>query len=582
LLTHNEQQQLCSLRAQLKLFSYYCKAVYHLTNYTAIMKKIFVLCTFLSLVFIVQAQTSIPHLQKQGTATQLIVNGKPLLMLCGELHNSSTSGLAFMRPLWQRMAATNLNTVVAATSWELIEKEKGKFDFLLVDSMIDGAREQNLHLILIWFASWKNGASTYMPAWVKTDVEKYPRVKNASGKSLEVLSTFGEASMEADATAFKALMKHIKDIDQQKQTVVMVQVENEVGVLNANRDYSDAANKAYSSIPKQLAMYLTTNKNKLTPELYNVWKANGFKTSGTWQEVFGNSTFNAADDWQALSFYTEELFMAWYYARYVNRVAEAGKEAYAIPMFVNAWLKQPGYAWPGKYPSGGPLPQVMDMWRAGAPSIDMIVPDIYTIYFKLACEQYHRLGNPLLIPETRGGAIGAARVFYAFGQHDAMCFSPFGIDGRNTVAVDEDMQKSYAAIDQIKEIILQNQGKGTMAGILADSTERMQKIKLGDYDIEASLGRGVTIAGGIIINTGPDEYLVAGKGLDILFTLTDKGDLPLVAIEAIDEGTFKDGKWIPGRRLNGDEEHTSIFDGTGLKFPAQIYSIQKIKLYRYK
>lgn len=525
------------------------------------------------------AQTAIPHLQKQGTATQLIVQGKPFLMLGGELHNSSTSGLEYMRPLWQRMANNNLNTVVAAVSWELIEKEKGKFDFTLVDSMIYGARQQGLHLILIWFASWKNGASTYMPSWLKRDIERYIHAKDASGKTLEVLSTFSETAMQADANAFKALMKHIREIDQQDQTVVMVQVENEVGVLNSNRDYSDIANKEYkSSIPKQLASWLTSHKNNLTPELYNAWKANGFKTTGTWEEVFGQTTFDA-DDWKALSFYTEELFMAWHYACYVDRVAAAGKEAYPIPMFVNAWLKQPGYSWPGKYPSGGPVPQVMDMWRAGAPSIDMIVPDIYTVYFKLACEQYHRLDNPLLIPETWGGEVGAARAFFAFAQHDAMCFSPFGIDGS---LLDEEMQKSYEVLGQLKELILSQQGKGTMAGILVDTADMVQKTDLGNYHIEAKLGRNSKVSGGIIINTGPDEFIIAGKGLDVLFVPADKRDLPMVAIDAIDEGTFKNGTWVAGRRLNGDEEHTSTFDGTGLKFPARAYSIQKVKLYRYK
>lgn len=543
------------------------------------MKKIFFLCAFLAQLFIVNAQFAMPHLQKQGTATQLIVDGKPLLMLCGELHNSSTSNFDYMRPLWSRMVENNLNTVVAEISWELVEKEKDKFNFSLVDSMIDGARKQGLHLILIWFASWKNGASTYMPSWVKTDVKKFPRVKDASGKTLEILSTFGQASMEADAAAFKALMKHVRDIDQQQQTVVMVQVENEVGVLNSNRDYSEVANKAFNSnIPKELTTYLISHKNELTPELYNVWKQNGFKTSGAWKEVFGHSSFNS-NDRESLFFYTEELFMAWHYAYYINKVAEAGKEAYPIPMFVNAWLKQPDDSWPGKYPSGGPLPQVMDMWRAAAPSVDMIVPDIYINSFKEVCAQYHRLGNPLLIPETRGGAIGAARAFYAFGQHDAMCFSPFGIDGET---IDEEIQKSYEVLGQLQELILQYQGKESMAGILVDSLENTQKIQLGGYGIEAKLGSGSGTSGGIMINTGPGEFIVAGKGLDIFFSPADKSDSLYIAIDTLEEGTFVNGKWLPGRRLNGDEEHTSTFGSTGLRFPSAAYSIQKLKFYRYQ
>jgi Domain of unknown function (DUF5597)/Beta-galactosidase len=526
---------------------------------------------------------SIPHLQKQGTATQLIVNNKPLLMLCGELHNSSTSDAAFMRPLWQMMADKNLNTVVAPVSWELIEKEKGKFDFTLVDNMITGARQHGLHLVVIWFASWKNSASTYMPSWVKKEVDRYPRVKDQSGKTLEILSAFGEASCEADAAAFRALMKHIRETDQQYQTVVMMQVENEVGILNSNRDYSIIANKAFgNAIPKEVSNYLINNKEKLVPELSAVWRAAGAKTNGTWEEVFGKSVFNDKD-WKAFSYYTEELFMAYHYAKYIGRVAAAGKEEYPIPMFVNAWLKQPDTQWPGKYPSGGPLPQVMDMWRAAAPAIDMIVPDIYMPYFEWVCEQYHRMGNPLLIPETRGGNTGAARAFYAFGQHDAMCFSPFGIDG--DYRIDNPLTESYGILNQLKELILQQQGKGTMAGILVDSSAALRNFDLGGYHIEARLSVWPVksaIAGGIIINIGPDEFIVAGKGLDMMFTPTDKKDLSLIAIDFADEGSFKEGKWIAGRRLNGDEVHTSTWSGTGLKFSQASYSIQHVKLYRYK
>jgi hypothetical protein len=449
--------------------------------------------------------------------------------------------------------------------------------------MITGARMRGLHIIVIWFASWKNSASTYMPAWVKKDTDKYPRVKDQSGKTLEILSAFGDASCEADAAAFRALMKHIKETDQQYQTVVMVQVENEVGILNADRDYSAVANKAFvNAVPKELSHYLTSNKEKLIPELAEVWKAAGAKTSGSWEEVFGKSIVNDKD-WKAFSYYTEELFMAWHYAKYIGRVAAAGKAEYPIPMFVNAWLKQPDTKWPGKYPSGGPLPQVMDMWRAAAPAIDMIVPDIYMPYFEWVCEQYHRMGNPLLIPETRGGNIGAARAFYVFGQYDAMCFSPFGIDG--DYRADNPLAESYAVLNQLKDLILQQQGKGTMAGILVDSSSLVKSFDLGSYHIEAHLStwpQKSAIAGGIIINIAPDEFIVAGKALDVLFTNTDKKDLSLVAIDYADEITFKDGKWITGRRLNGDEVNTSTWSGTGLKFSQSSYSIQHIKLYRYK
>ena len=545
----------------------------------------FIFFSFIFCFFYIGAQNNImPHLQKQGSATQLIVQGNPFLMLGGELHNSSTSSAAFMLPIWQQMKDKNLNTVIAATSWELIEKEQGKFDFTLIDSIVSGARDKGLHLIIIWFGSWKNGGSTYMPSWVKKDFTKYPRVKNSLNKTLEILSPFSDATCNADAAAFKAMMKHIRLIDEKEQTVIMVQVENEVGVLNATRDFSEAANKEFiAPVPKELLAYLLKNKDNLSPALNAVWKANGSKLKGNWESIFGKGFYDKNADWKTPFFYTEELFMAYQYAQYIGKIAAAGKQEYALPMFVNAWQKQPDGAYPGKYPSGGPLPNVMDMWRAGAPAIDMIVPDIYIPQFKWVCEQYHTLGNPLLIPETRGGALGAARAFYAFSAHDAMCFSAFGIDG--DYLVDNELKEGYAVLDQLKQLILKNQGTGNIKGVLLDTSDQVQNITLGGYKIEIKLQTWPVknlLAGAIIINTAPDEFIVSGKGFDVLFIPIMPAYLPLAAIDFVDEGTFKDGVWTKGRRLNGDETHTSTFSGNGLKFPLPNYSIQHVKLYRYK
>jgi hypothetical protein len=533
----------------------------------------------------------IPHLEKQGTATRLVVDGKPFLMLAGELHNSTAGGFDYMRPVWKRMADKNLNSVIATVSWELMEPEEGKFNFVLVDSVIAGARNAHLKLGLIWFGSWKNAGSIYIPEWVKKDYKKYPRAMDEKGKPLEILSTFSKAAAAADAKAFEALMRHIKDVDSKYQTVVMMQVENEMGVLdnmgtspgNARRDFSDAANSAYNSdVPKGLIDYLIQHKQNLYPELSKVWGANGFKTSGSWEEVFGKSFFKPdAKDWKLNSFYTEELFSAWNYAKYAEKVAAAGKKEYPIPMYVNAWLKQPFSFIPGKYPSGGPLPQVLDIWRAAAPSIDFIAPDIYTDEFKWVCDEYTRSGNPLFIPETRGGEIAAARAFYAFGQYDASCFSPFGIDG-DTDAENEPLDETYAVLQKMSPVILQNQGKGTMKGILVDTASRTQQFEMGDYLINAKLagGKSTSIAGGLIIQTGPAEFIVAGKALDIFFL--PKDSTARIGVLAVDEGTFENGKWIAQRRLNGDETHASTWDGTGNKLPADKVSIQKISLYRYE
>jgi hypothetical protein len=250
-------------------------------------------------------------------------------------------------------------------------------------------------------------------------------------------------------------------------------------------------------------------------------------------------------------------------------------------MYVNAWLKQPETSWPGRYPSGGPLPEVLDIWRAAAPSIDFISPDIYIDDFSWVCKEFTRSSNPLFIPETKGGALGAARAFYAFGEFNAGCFAPFGID-EDRYKVNDPLDDTYSILRNMSSVILENQGKGSMRGFLVDSVSREQELTLGDYTIKAVLAtyRKPLISGGIIIQTGPGEYIVAGRGIDVFFTPKD----PLIraGIKAADEGIFKGGKWVPERRLNGDETHASTYDGTGIRFTDQKAGIQKVSLYYYK
>ena len=531
----------------------------------------------------------IPYLEKQGTAARLVVDGKPFLMISGELHNSTCGGFEYMRPVWKKMAAKNLNSVIATVSWELVEPEEGKFNFELVDSTIAGARKEGLKLALIWFGSWKNSGSVYIPTWVKRDYNKYPRVIDEHGKPLEILSTFGKESEKADAKAYAALMKHITEVDYD-HTVILMQVENEMGILDmpgkdpaaARRDFSETANAAYNGpVPAKLIDYLVANKETLFPELKKVWAANGYKTEGSWEQVFGKSTFRPdPKDWQYYSFYTEELFMAWHYASYVESVASAGKAEYPLPMYVNAWLKQPGTRWPGRYPSGGPLPQVLDIWRAAAPSISFIAPDIYIDEYKWTCEEFMRGGNPLFIPETRGGEAGAARAFFTFGEYSAGCFAPFGIDNRMWEENDP-LDMTYAALRILEPLILEHQGKGTMRGILVDEKEPVCRIEMGDFIVEAKLAsRNLKTTGGLIIQTGPEEFICTGRALDVFFL--SKEEKTRVALDIVDEGTFDNGKWIPGRRLNGDETHATTFDGAGLRLPEERVSIQKVSIYKFR
>lgn len=355
------------------------------------------------------AQPDLPRLEKRGAATQLIVGGKPFLILGGELGNNTATTLENARPVWPRLAAMNLNTALVALSWAQIEPEEGRFDWTLVDGLIRDARQADLRLVLLWFGSWKNTWSSYAPDWVKRDYKRFPRVRLRDGTATERLSPFSDACRDADARAYAALLRRIREVDGKTHTVLMMQVQNEVGVIPDARDHSPQANAAFTGpVPRELMDYLQKHRETLVPELRAVWQAAGFRTAGTWEGVFGNYPI------------TEDLFMAWHYARYIGKVAEAGKKEYNLPAFTNAALIRPGYA-PGQYNSGGPLPHSLDIWRAGAPQLDFLAPDIY-FNFKEWAASYDRSGNPLFIPEARGGAEGAANAFYAFGRHRAIGF----------------------------------------------------------------------------------------------------------------------------------------------------------------
>ncbi len=539
------------------------------------------------------SSAAIPHLRKQGAATQLVVDGQPFLMLAAELHNSSASNPNYLGPIWPRLKAMHINTVLTPVYWEFFEPKEGQFDYALVDGQIRDAQSQDLRLVLLWFGSWKNSMSSYVPGWVKTNPERFPRAEDKDGNSIEALSTLSAANRDADAKALAALMRHVRQVDTQRR-VIMIQVQNEVGRMGDTRDRSATANQAFDGpVPKELMDYLIGHKDTLYPGLRKAWEAAGAKTSGTWEQVFGKGAR------------TDEGFMAWNYAAYLNKVAAAGKAEYPLPTFVNAFPSGPNRE-PGMYPSGGPVPEVADIWKAGAPAIDILTPNSYDPDVAGLWTRYHTPDNALFVPETNG-TTGAHTVFYALGQHDALGFSPFGIDSLGVTADggapaapgDLPIARSYATIVQLAPLILENQGKGTMAGALVGPDDPPQKIPLGNYILEVSYARmrrpptpvpaspaggppqTTERAGALFISVGPDEYIAAGSGpVSVAFSPNAPG-APIAGILSIDEGTFVNGRWVPGRRLNGDENGQGKFLRLGGGM-SRNGAIQRVKLYRYR
>jgi beta-galactosidase GanA len=498
----------------------------------------------------------------------LMVDGKPFRMLAGELGNSSASNIQDLKASFPKLAGMGLNTVLVPVSWELIEPQEQKWDFDLLGATLREARKNHLHLVLLWFGSWKNSMSSYAPAWVKQDKTRFPRAELSGGKPIEALSAFAPANLDADRRAFAALMHQLRTLDGKERTVLLVQVENEVAMVEEPMDRGPLAKKAWEAkVPEALVARLSAHRDNLPPDVSAAWRKTGYATAGTWRELFGSSAW------------AEELFMAWHYSRYVDDVAKAGKAEYPLPMFVNAALPRKGRL-PGQYPSAGPVPHLIDAWIAGAPSIDLIAPDVYFGRLDQWCQWYSRSDNTLFIPEIKNDESTAIRALFAFGQ-GAIGFSPFAIETTKEEHA-TNLSRAYA--------LMGGEASWTAspsAGILLDGDHPSRTIVHGGYLLQAhhdytwpwGAPEGKKDpwpeAGGMVVALGEDEYLFFGAGFILTFASTDgKGQ---VGLERVDEGDLRKGRFEATRRLNGDETH----QGRHVRLPPGQPGVQRVKLYRY-
>lgn len=545
-------------------------------------------------------------LQKQGTATQLVVHGMPFLILGGELGNSSAACPQDIERIFPKLKKMGLNTVLVPVYWDLTEPVEGQFDFTLTDKALQQARENDLKIVFLWFGAWKNSMSCYAPLWFKENHKKYPRAYTQSGKPLEIASAFSEAVYEADHHAFSQWMQHIATVDKEEGTVIMIQIENEIGMLEDARDYSREANKIFNApVPAEFMTYLQKNKKALHPQMLKKWESQGCKKQGNWQEVFG------AD------IYTDEIFMAWHYAKYVEGLAQTARSIYNIPLYVNAAMNSRGRK-PGEYPSAGPLAHLIDVWHCGAPSIDILAPDLYDNGFTDWVARYKLHNNPLFIPEIRLTDNNSVRAFYIFGEHDAIGISPFSIeDGSDSP--NSPLVQSYAKLTELMPLLTKYQGKGLMKGLLFDSENKERIIADDDltitarhfftlpWDPRATNGSIWPEGGGILLKLSKNEYIVAGSGIVLEFAKTsekqtiekqkqlgedgfalrndqiktkhDKFKGMRCGIGYVDEVKVdKDGKLHYVRRLNGDQDH----QGRHVRISVGDFKILHVQLYEYQ
>jgi beta-galactosidase GanA len=512
------------------------------------------MCAAACLVSARSAEVEMPQIVTNEGRHALLVDGAPYLVLGAQVNNSS-AWPAMLPKVWPAIAELGANTVFVPIAWEQIEPTEGRFDFAFLDTLIAEARERRVHVVLLWFATWKNNGPNYAPEWVKLDNARFPRVITANGMRLNSLSPHTQATLDADRKAFVALLRHLQQVDAAR-TVIMVQVQNEPGTYGSVRDYSPAAEKLFRApVPATLTRKLG-------------------KTSGTWSQVFGSDA--------------EEFFHAWSVASYIGQIAAAGKAEYALPMYVNCALRDPFTPGkPGAYSSGGPTDNVLDIYRAAAPAIDVIAPDIYmreSRKVERVLELYARPGNPLLVAEIGNDAAYARYLFAALGR-GAIGFVPFGIDYTGysnyplgSKATDASMIAPFAAnyrlIAPVARTWAQLARDGKVHGVAQNDESTTQRIELGRFqasvswhewqfgmkewkwasDIGTPAGREVPDGGALVAELGRNEYLVTGRNARVTFGLAKADAKAGFILARVEEGHYDaHGNWIFERVWNGDQ-----------------------------
>jgi hypothetical protein len=495
--------------------------------------------------FSVATSAQAPKIVQQDGRYTLMVDGQPYLILGGQIHNSS-AWPAELPQVWKSLADLHVNTVEAPVYWEQFEPKEGSFDYADVDQVVEGARAHGLRVVLLWFGTWKNGNDHYVPQWVKTDGKRFPRTVRPDGEPIDVLSPLGHETLEADKTAFATLMRHLKQIDGERHTVLMMQVENESGNIGSVRDNSAEANREFAGqVPGDLL-------------------AVAQKQPGTWTQVFGSEA--------------DEVFQVYHQAKYINAIAAAGKAEFDIPCYINVWIDYPPAELPERqldtpgigYPSGGAVQKMVGLWKKLAPSLDMIGPDIYTDDSQLYRETiaaYHRPDNPLWIPETGRGDSFGKFFFYALGD-GAIGFSPFGVDRSGWNILGDDPwsahARNFALINPMDREIAKLEFDGKLKTAVEEPGQAMQELDFGAWQATVAFGfpqhdgrraPGTKDAHGaaLVAQLGPDEFLVTGIDASVAFHLP--GKLPWIRSEILsaEEGSYENGVWKPVRLWNGDE-----------------------------
>jgi hypothetical protein len=491
-------------------------------------------------------EATMPQIVEKDGRHALLVNEKPFLILGGQAHNSS-AWPGMLPQVWSAIEAMHANTLEVPIYWEQLEPQPGKFDFSLVDTLLNQGRVHKVHLVLLWFATWKNGSNHYMPEWMKREAAKYPNITGRNGQPVDSPSPHTQAAMEADAKAFAAVMGYLKKADPQ-HTVLMVQVENEPGAWGSVRDYSANAQKLFEgAVPAEL----------LKPEILKALNK-PVDVKGTWQEVFGDDA--------------DEYIHAWSVARYIGYVAAAGKAVNPLPLYVNAALRDPiTNPKANTYESGGPTDNVIPIWKAAAPAIDLLAPDIYISNSEKALkiiDLYCRPDNPLFVPEIGSGE-EYSRYLYAVIAHGGIGFSPFGIDDNGqgqgkaeTEARLASIAQEYAMAGPMMRELAKWSFEGKIKYVVETEDHAEQTIDLDSWQAIVKFGasgwrenkpNSRPIGKAMVVQLGENEFVLIGTLCHFTFKPVGANEGKAWQYLKVEEGHYENGIFKLLRIRNGDE-----------------------------
>jgi len=488
----------------------------------------------------------LPRLVKKDGRFALFVDDAPYLILGSEdLMLGVESTWPRRSKVWLAMDYMNVNTVEIAVYWNQFEPQPGQYNYAVIDRLLTEARQHKVRLVPLWFGTIKNGSQHYMPDWMKLDPVRYAHVVAKDGNAVDSPSPYCAASLEADKSAFVALMRHLKEADPQR-TVIMVQVENEPGNWKSVRDFSPAAQKFFEA--------------PVPPEILKAMNVKTASQSPNWREAFGPNA--------------DEYFNAWAVARYVGQVAAAGKAVYPLPMDANAALRnpfnpgppgEPGV--PAAYESGGPTDNVIPIWKAAAPSIDILAPDDYqgdpAAYVKVL-ELYRRDDNPLFLPES-----GCFQCDPATGDFTRYFFTILGLqaigDSESSTEPVPYLARNFVLAGPMQREIARLNFEGKLKAVAeplhfkgSDQGDPRQKLPFGSWNAVVTYGTalfGPSTAGSnptaqgraLVAQLSDNQFLVAGYFCTVDFF--PAGTAQQRASQHIVEGTGQipsaliDGKW---------------------------------------